>query len=202
MQKRYFFIGDSHPKYLVPRSAYKESGDYVYLLHELDEAISFYTGSTMWSFPNIVDAALEATRLDFSSFKFVIFVYGTNDAMKVGKDPLPVCVDRYLDKVVELSERLQLPHPLVLSPTPARYPYKALEGANYHPIEEAKERYKKIDTLLQQGCLARSLDFLSMYDLLSVDGYLDSQYSLDGIHFNNAGKLLYMERLDTYLQPQ
>lgn len=193
-------------KFLLANGSQKLLFNSMLLCNGLDDGLSFYMGSTMWSFPNYIDTTLAIVREDFSEFKNTLFLFGTNDVMKVEKDPLHICVDRYLNKVVELSERLQLPHPLILSPTPSRNPHTSpewIKNSNiYHPFEDIKARFKEVDTLLQQGCQSRSLDFLSMYELLNLDGSLNPDYSLDDIHFNNAGRLLYLERLDTHLQSQ
>lgn len=204
MKKRYFFIGDSHASYLIRPEVAPTGSAYAYVVNEIDEAVSFYMSSTMWSFPKSIDYYLSVVINDFSRFASVGFIFGTNDVMKKvsQEDPLSVSVDRYLDKVSELLEKLHLPRPIVLSPTPSTNPHIEPKWRDYsdryHAFEYIKERFKKVDALLSQGCRSRGLDFLSMYDLLELEGALDPKYSLDGIHFNSLGKDLYLDRLVAY----
>ena len=208
MQKRYFFIGDSHPMYILKDAEARGSENNLYLRTELDSAISMHVGPTMWSFDTRADHAISMSGEDISKFKYTVFIFGTNDVIRrMGEGAsLTVCVDKYLNKIKELSWRLSLPHPIVLSPTPCGNLHTdsnwSEHSIQYNSFEDIKSRFKEVDTLLQQGCQARSLDFLSMYDLLALDGSLDPQYSLDGIHFNSSGRTLYLSRLDAYLQPQ
>ncbi len=100
-------------------------------------------------------------------------------------------------QVKELSTRLGLPNPTVVSATPSTHPDTWTNNASTpHSFSDVKSRYKELDRLLLSGSEERGLNFISMVEVFTTDGGLDPKYSLDGVHLNAKARKVYLDILN------
>ncbi len=80
------------------------------------------------------------------------------------------------------------------------------------PVENGGKRYPnfcnervnaevvKLNTSLEELAIEKKITFVNVYPLLELNGQLNPKYSVDGIHLNGAGYLLWAEILKPFVE--
>ena len=80
------------------------------------------------------------------------------------------------------------------------------------PVENGGRRYPnfcnervnaevvKLNTSLEELAIEKKITFVNVYPLLELNGQLNPKYSVDGIHLNGAGYLLWAEILKPFVE--
>lgn len=119
--------------------------------------------------------------------KDVVVIVGTNDMNALSQEDEAEYVNNYVQAIEGLSAR----RTYLFSIFP-----KSKEWCNG---PEGNEKIKRINHEIKMALQDKPIVYLDVYDLLELDGYINMQYSYDGLHLSYEGYELITKQLNKVL---
>lgn len=129
---------------------------------------------------------IEEEEILINEFEAVFIMYGINEVYYQFNERLVV---DYLEKIVSRVRELSINFPIIIAPIMETWPTNRLQPVKIHRInQKIQELAKCYDCVL--------FNWEEFYD---SQGEVDKKYTMDGIHLNSAGYLLFEKELSRIL---
>lgn len=197
-------VGDSHPHFAFDINDQTVITEDLRIIHAQDwVGISHYSGLTIYSATKNIEKELLENDINISGCENVVYIFGSNDALvkrENAKHPSEY-VGEYIQSIENIRAKYSLKKAYVIIP----FHIRDLEHLEYwdhirQGIRNFQDSNKLIidirDAIIKEAKDYKDVHVIDMTNLFYEDNdHFHEKYSRDGMHFNEAGKKKFFEKL-------
>lgn len=198
-------VGDSHVHFAFDFECQTIATDCIRLIKTDDWlGLSHRDGLTIWSATKNMESELLEHNVDIGSCENVVYIFGSNDALvkrENGKKPKEF-MGAYIKSIDDLRVKYGMKNAYVIAP----HHIRDLSNLEYwDPVREQLNDFETSNNMIKDIAKAiktetkkyKHVHMVDITNLFNEDGDpFNEKYSLDGMHFNEIGKLLFFSKLE------
>ena len=201
-------IGDSHVHYAfseIDKISTKDVTERLRLVETFDwTSLSYWiNGISIFSVSRNLDSDMSLSNIDLYKYTNMFLIFGTNDALiyRENRQSWEECIPYYLESIEKIRIKYGIKKAYVICPfyiknldnidcwDSLRYKLNSYDDMN-HIIKDIKEN------IILESQQYENINCIDMSNLFQTEEELfATEYSLDGVHFNNQGQKIFFNKI-------